>query len=226
MGLVVFVGVVSMAILIVRAGTMPPISNQPGSGANVLKSPQVLTGVALAFVFGETSLGLYTYMLPMAADRGLARWGFAFIWAWGIGGVVGSRLVGHPIDAFGSNRLLPLVAIALLASFLVLSFIPQPVWWLIAILVWGASGWASVPTLQDALTRARHRHSATTSLVTFHMGAMYLGYAVGSALGTALLDSGTRAGALPVWAMGTQALAVILALIVAALGHRTLTEAN
>lgn len=200
---------------------MPPIPNEPGSGASVLKSPQVLTGVLLAFVFGVTSLGLYTYMLPMAEDRGLASWGFALIWVWGIGGVAGSMLVGRPIDAFGSNRLLPLLATALLASFIVISFLPQPVWWLVAILVWGATGWASVPTLQDALTRARP--SATTSIVAFQMAAMYLGSAVGSALGTALLGSGTRAGALPLWAMGAQAIAVILALIVAALGRRALS---
>lgn len=212
MGLVVLVGVVSMAALAFRGGAMPPIPNEPGSGVSVVKSPQVLTGIVLAFVFGVTSLGLYTYMLPMAGDRGLEAWGFALIWVWGIGGVAGSMLVGRPIDAFGSNRLLPILATALLASFIVIAFLPQPALWLIAILVWGATGWASVPTLQDALTRSRPE--ATTSIVAFQMAAMYLGSAVGSALGAALLGSGTNAGSLPLWAAGAQLAAVLLAITV------------
>ncbi|AZT97646.1 MAG: MFS transporter [Brevibacterium aurantiacum] len=218
MGLVVAVGVVSMAALAFRGGSMPPIPNEPGSGAAVLKSPQVAFGVALAFVFGVTSLGLYTYMLPMAEDRGLGAWGFALIWVWGIGGVAGSMFIGRPIDAFGTNRLLPILAAALLASFVVITFLPQPAAWLIAVLVWGATGWASVPTVQVALTSTRP--AATTSIVAFQMAAMYLGSAVGSALGTALLGSGTTAGSLPMWAAGAQILAVVLAIAVGVLGRK------
>lgn len=175
-------------------------------------------GVLLAFVFGVTSLGLYTYMLPMAADRGLGTWGFALIWVWGIGGVLGSMLIGRQIDAVGSRRLLPILAAALLASFAVVAFLPQPVAWLAAVLVWGATGWASVPALQDALTRSRPE--ATTTIVAFQMAAMYLGSAVGSAVGTALLGGGTPAGDLPFWALGAQAVAVVLAVLVGALGRK------
>ncbi|MFI9628896.1 MFS transporter [Streptomyces sp. NPDC052042] len=126
--------------------------------------------------------------------------------------LAGSALVGRQIDVFGSRRLLPILATGLLASFVVIAFLPQPVAWLVAILVWGATGWASVPTLQDALTRSRPE--ATTFIVAFQMAAMYLGSAVGSALGTALLGSGAPAGSLPMWAVGAQVVAVVLALIV------------
>ncbi|MFF4082270.1 MFS transporter [Streptomyces sp. NPDC001777] len=221
MGLVVLVGVVSMAALALRGGEIPAIPDEPGSGASVIRSPQVLFGILLAFVFGVTSLGLYTYMLPMAADRGLRAWGFALIWVWGIGGVAGSMLVGKQIDAVGSRRLLPLLATALLASFAVVAFLPQPVAWLAAVLVWGATGWAGVPTLQDALTRSRP--GATTTIVAFQMAAMYLGSAVGSALGTALLGGGTPAGDLPMWAAGAQVVAVALAVIVGTMGEGAAT---
>ncbi|PWJ05341.1 MFS transporter [Streptomyces sp. NWU49] len=219
MGLVVAVGVISMAALASRGSEIPAIPDEPGSGASVVvRSPQVLLGVLLAFVLGVTSLGLYTYMLPMAADRGLGPWGFALIWVWGIGGVLGSMLIGRQIDAVGSRKLLPVLAAALLASFAAVAFLPQPVVWLAAALVWGATGWASVPTLQDALTRSRPK--ATTTIVAFQMAAMYLGSAVGSAVGTALLGAGAPAGDLPFWAFGAQIVAVVLAVLVGALGRR------
>lgn len=223
-GLVVLVGVVSMAALALRGGDMPAIPNEPGSGASAVRSPQVLVGIALAFVLGVTSLGLYTYMLPMAADRGLEAWGFALIWVWGIGGVAGSSLVGRQIDTHGARRLLPILAAALLASFVVIAFLPQLVAWLAAVFVWGATGWASVPTLQDALTRIRPE--ATTSIVAFQMAAMYLGSAVGSALGTALLKGDTPAGDLPMWAVGAQAVAVVLALLVGAMGRKAVMASS
>lgn len=213
MGLVVAVGVVSMAALAFRGGEIPAIPDEPGSGASVIvKSPQVLLGVLLAFVLGVTSLGLYTYMLPMAADRGLGSSGFGLIWVWGIGGVLGSVLIGRFIDTVGSRKLLPLLALALLASFAAVAFLDQPWAWLAAALVWGATGWASVPTLQDALTRSRPE--ATTPIVAFQMAAMYLGSAVGTAAGAALLGAGTPAGELPVWVFGAQAVAVALAVLV------------
>lgn len=219
MGLVVAVGVVSMAALAFRGGVIPAIPAASGSGASVVvRSPQVLLGVLLAFVFGVTSLGLYTYLQPMATDRGLGSWGFALIWVWGIGGVLGSLLVGRRIDRVGSRTLLPVLALALLASFATVAFLPQPLAWLAAALVWGASGWAGVPTLQDALTRTRPE--ATTTVVAFQMAAMYLGSAVGSAGGTALLGAGTPAGELPVWAFGAQAVAVALAVLVGVMGRR------
>lgn len=57
-----------------------------------------------------TNDGLYTYMLPMAADRGVGSWGIRLFWVWGVGGVLGSMLIGRFIDAVGFRKLLPLLA--------------------------------------------------------------------------------------------------------------------
>ncbi|WP_029090378.1 MFS transporter [Brevibacterium album] len=218
MGLVVLVGAVSMTALAVRGRSLPVIPFAQTAGMSVLRQPQVLLGIALAFLLGMTSLGLYTYMLPVAEDRGLAGWGFALIWVWGIGGVTGSMLVGRPIDLLGSRRLLPVLAFALLAAFVVIGFAGHGLAWIPAVLVWGAAGWASVPTVQDALTRSRAED--TPSIVAFQMGAMYLGSAAGSALGAAVLERGARAGALPLWAAAVQVLTVVLAFAVTVLGPR------
>ncbi|QVQ51845.1 MFS transporter [Spiractinospora alimapuensis] len=218
MGLVVGVGLVSMLAIATRARPMPDIGGRGGTGLSSIIIPRVAAGVGVAFLFGVSSLGLYTYLLPMAADKGMAGWGFAFVWAWGIGGVTGAALVGRPIDVFGSRRLLPVIAGLLLASFVVLAFVDEPTAWLVAVLLWGACGWAVVPTLQDVLTRSRPER--TTSLVAFQMSAIYLGSAVGSAAGSALLAVDLRAGQLPTWAAGVALLALLITPLVVARRRR------
>ncbi|MFC0602201.1 MFS transporter [Streptomyces palmae] len=225
MGFVVLIGVLSMLALALRSGTLPqlPASRGSGSGA-VLRSPRVALGIALSFVLGVASLGLYTYLLPMADESGLNGWGFALVWAWGIGGVIGSGLIGKPLDTLGPRRLMPVVPAFLLASFLIVWLVDDPAAWLIATAVWGASGWISVPVLQQALTRDRIEQAMP--IVAFQMAAMYLGSAAGSALGSALLAGGVSADALPGWAALAVAGGVVLAVLVARLTPRSASAAT
>ncbi|MEU3657716.1 MFS transporter [Streptomyces sp. NPDC032161] len=219
MGFVVLIGVLSMLALALRSGALPQLPAARGTGTRAaLSSPRVAFGVALSFVLGTASLGLYTYLLPMADERGLNGWGFALVWAWGIGGVLGSGLIGKPLDTLGPRRLMPVVPAFLLSSFLIVWFSDHPAAWLIATAVWGASGWISVPVLQQALTRDRPEQAMT--VVAFQMAAMYLGSAAGSAAGSALLAGGTSAGALPGWAALAAAGAVVIALLIARLTPR------
>ncbi|WP_330434470.1 MFS transporter [Streptomyces sp. NBC_00825] len=220
MGFVVLIGLLSMLALALRSGTLPqlPASHSTGNGA-VLKNPRVALGIALSFVLGMASLGLYTYLLPMADESGLNSWGFALVWAWGIGGVLGSGLIGKPLDALGPRRLMPIVPAFLLASFLIVWLVDNPAAWLIATAVWGASGWISVPVLQQALTRDRTEQAMP--IVAFQMAAMYLGSAAGSALGSALLAGGVTADALPGWAALAVAGGMVLAVLVARLTPRS-----
>lgn len=212
MGLVVAVGLLSQLAVLLRREPIPSSSSTSGNSLAVIAIPQVAAGVALAFTFGLASLGLYTYILPMAEARGMGDFGFGFVWVWGIGGVLGSALIGKPIDAIGSRRLLPIIAAALATSFLALIFLDGLVAWFIAILIWGAAGWSSVATLQDVLTRSRQ--DRTTSIVAFQMAAMYLGASAGSAIGSALLDTGTSPGDLPAWAAAAGVGTFVLALVV------------
>lgn len=219
MGFVVLVGSLSMLALALRSGALPQLSTARRSGnGTVLRNPRVALGVALSFILGMASLGLYTYLLPMADERGLNGWGFALVWAWGVGGVLGSGLIGKPLDTLGPRRLMPIVPAFLLASFLIVWFVDDPVAWLIATAVWGASGWISVPVLQQALTRDRTEQAMT--VVAFQMAAMYLGSAAGSAAGSALLAGGVTAGALPGWAALAAALGLVLAVLTARLTPR------
>ncbi|MFI2561100.1 MFS transporter [Nocardia farcinica] len=88
MALVVVIGVLSMIALATRARTLPSLPAPDGASVlGVLRSGRTFGGVVAAFLLGVASLGLYTYLLPMATDCGLDGWSFALVWAWGIGGV-------------------------------------------------------------------------------------------------------------------------------------------
>ncbi|WP_309082207.1 MFS transporter [Zhihengliuella sp.] len=209
MALVVLIGVVSMAALALRAKTLPRLDAPAGGSAfTVLRSSRTSVGVMAAFLLGVASLGLYTYLLPMAEDRGLSGLGFALVWAWGIGGVTGSALIGRPLDRFGPKPLLIALPALLALSFAAAWLFSSPIMWLIAAVVWGAAGWASVPTLQQALTA--DRPAQAMPIIAFQMAAMYLGSAVGAALGGALLTAGIGAADLAAWALIPAVLALAL----------------
>ncbi|MFF2348842.1 MFS transporter [Kitasatospora sp. NPDC058115] len=208
MGLVVAVGLLGMGALAARARTIPALPASRGPAFTVLRSSRTLSGVTAAFLLGVASLGLYTYLLPMAEARGLEGWGFALVWAWGIGGVAGSALIGRPLDAHGPRALLLVLPAGLLASFAALWIFTSPAVWLVAAACWGAVGWASVPTLQQALTGDRPEQAMP--VVAFQMAAMYLGSAAGAAAGSALLAGHVDPGDLPVWALVPAAVALLL----------------
>ncbi|RJO79176.1 MFS transporter [Nocardia panacis] len=214
MALVVVIGVLSMFAVSLRELPQLPTAENSTRLA-VFRTPRVALGVLLGFVLGVASLGLYTYLLPMATAHGLGGWGFGFVWAWGIGGVVGSASIGKPLDAIGPRALLPIGTILLAAAFLTLWISDSPAAWIVATVLWGACGWASVPVLQQALTR--DRTDQAMPIVAFQMAAMYLGSAVGAALGSALLSAGLGAGALPACAALVGVIAIPLTLVVARL---------
>lgn len=199
MGAVVVIGAVAMVAVAVRARTLPSLAGPARPTFPLMRLPRVRAGVGAAFGLGTASLGLYTYLLPMAADAGLDRWGFALVWAWGVGGVTGAALIGRPLDRFGPRRLLIALPVTLAAGFAVMWATSAPGWWLAATTVWGAAGWAAVPTLQRAATAGRP--DDIVPIVALQMAAVYLGSAVGSALGGALLTAGTNPAEMAGWAL-------------------------
>jgi DHA1 family inner membrane transport protein len=219
MSLVVLIGLLSMGALAVRAHTLPQLGEATSDPAvRVLRVGRTGAGILAAFLLGAASLGLYTYLLPMAESAGLGNWGFALVWAWGIGGVFGSATVGRPLDRYGARPLLIVLPALLCLSFVLTWLVTTPVTWLVAAAVWGAAGWASVPTLQQALTADRPNQAMP--IIAFQMAAMYLGSAVGSALGSSLLTAGTNAVDLAAWALVPAVLALVLTMWITLRGLR------
>lgn len=208
MALVVVLAAIGMAAIVVRGGRIPPLPARPtrddatdvrshddatdvrsrGSGA-------LAVGVVLALLLGIASLGLYTYLLPIASSSGLGGLGFALVWAWGVGGVAGSWGVGRVLDRIAGRRLLVVAPVLLSAAFLVLWLSRTPAGWLAAAALWGAAGWASVAIGQAAFTALRPERAV--QIVAWLMAAMYIGSATGSAIGAALLNADTAAAVLP-----------------------------
>lgn len=239
MGLIVVLGLVALAALAARGATIPDLprparpnrpnrSNRPEGTTEGARDPRIPAGlagirrraapvlaggVALAFLLGIASLGLYTYLLPIAAGAGLSGLGFALVWAWGIGGVAGSWGAGRLLGRIPGRRLLPLPPALLSAAFLLLLLTRAPVVWLTASAVWGAAGWASVAVGQAAFTAVRRERSV--QIVARLMAAIYIGSAVGSALGADLLVD-RPATELPGWALIASGAATAAALILAA----------
>lgn len=233
MGLIVVLGLVALAALAVRGAAIPDLprparSNRPEeAGAEGARDPRIPAdragtrrraapvlagGVALALLLGVASLGLYTYLLPIAAGAGLSGLGFALVWAWGVGGVAGSWGAGRLLDRIPGRLLLPVPPALLSAAFLILLLTRAPAAWLAASAVWGAAGWASVAVGQAAFTAVRRERSV--QIVARLMAAMYIGSAVGSALGADLLAD-RPAAQLPGWALIASGAATAAALILA-----------
>lgn len=208
MALVVAFGVCSMVALATRARSLPMLDSGGGTPVfSVLRSAKTGLGVLSAFLLGIASLGLYTYLLPMAESRGLGAWGFALVWAWGIGGVGATALIGRPLDRVGPRPFLIALPVILALAFGLAWLSDNPLVWIIAAVLWGAAGWATVPTLQQALTA--DRPAQAMPVIAFQMASMYLGSAVGAALGSSLLSGGTVAADLAGWAL-IPALAALL----------------
>ena len=239
MGLIVVLGLVALAALAARGAAIPDLPrparsnrsnrpNRPEGTAEGARDPRIPAGrarirrrtalvlaggVVLAFLLGVASLGLYTYLLPIAAGAGLSGLGFALVWAWGIGGVAGSWSAGRLLGRIPGRRLLPPPPALLSAVFLLLLLTRAPVAWLAASAVWGAAGWASVAVGQAAFTAVRRERSV--QIVARLMAAIYIGSAVGSALGADLLAD-RPATELPGWALIASGAATAAALILAA----------
>lgn len=72
----------------------------------MMTNGRVSATVGITFLTSVASLGLYTYIAPILGS--LAGTGFItpYLWAWGIGGVVGSFSIGSLIDKTGRPDLL------------------------------------------------------------------------------------------------------------------------
>lgn len=229
MGLIVVLAVIGLVAIAARGKTIPalPTARITAASAERVRGamPLLVGGVVLAFLLGIASLGLYTYLLPIATSSGHAGLGFSLVWAWGIGGVAGSWGTGRLLDKTAGRRLLVISPVLLTAAFLLLAFTDASAFWLVAAVIWGAAGWASVAIGQAAFTAVRPERSV--QIVAWLMAAMYIGSATGSAIGTVLLSAGTPASALPTWALTASVSTAVIAVVLAGvLRRRSMVESR
>lgn len=175
-----------------------------GRVANVLTMlVTLLTGVA--------SLGLYTYFVPLVEGLGLAAHQTWLIWVWGAGGALGALAVGHVVDAVSRPVVLTaVITVGLGVAFVLVGWNLPLVMTAVGIFLWGMLGWSSLAPQQHMLMSA-NPHDGTTA-VAANASANYLGSALGSVVGAALIDHRVTGGALAWVAVGPCLVACVVQL--------------
>ncbi|MGW2190142.1 MFS transporter [Streptomyces sp. NPDC001719] len=226
--LVTGLGVLALAGL---AALLPPLPEVP-SGAAVrdrlaaLADREIAPVVAVSFLAAVASLGLYTYLAPVLESAGGVHGVTPYLWAWGVGGVLGSLAAGPLVDRGGRIPALIVVILVAVATAQALlpALAPHPLAVGAALVLWGAGGWAfQVPQQHRLLALSPGRGPVVLAL---NGSALYLGSAVGSALGGLALSSGMRASALPWAAAGIVGAGLLLHVVTAVRAGRATSRAT
>ncbi|MGG3384687.1 MULTISPECIES: MFS transporter [Heyndrickxia] len=179
----------------------------------MLANGRVTATVGITFVTGIASLGLYTYIAPILQNLDGIHSVTPYLWAWGIGGVVGSLFIGTLIDRIGrpgwiTGGILILLALAMFSLPLGLRV---PILMFLPFFIWGAMGWASLAPQQHVLLELQPKHGP--AVVALNSSANYLGSSVGSALGGVVMVAGLTPSQLP-FAAGCLVLVALLGQLV------------
>ncbi|MGK5054572.1 MFS transporter [Janthinobacterium sp. RB2P8] len=157
----------------------------------LLADGQVLAILLVSLLAAIASLGMYTFIAPLLAwsAQGAAISATPFLWAWGVGGIVGSVLVGPWADKVAAPKL-TLFILLLLA--LALCALPLAAGWsawlmLVPIALWGAAGWALQVPQNQRLLAVCARQGDGNLAIALNESALYLGSAIGAAMGGLLL---------------------------------------
>ncbi|MEW2557813.1 MFS transporter [Streptomyces griseorubiginosus] len=205
------VAVTGVALALPRLAATPPPPLRERARILARRPVAAIAGVSL--IAGVTSLGLYTYLAPFLADAGGIDGTLGAMWAWGLGGVAGSLLIGRIVDRTGRPYAVVTVVLLLLClSHLLLPLAAEATWLLaVPLVVWGATGWALQVPQQHQLIAARPDQAPVA--VSLNSSAVYLGSALGSALGGVVLASGVAPADLPYWTGGLVAVGLMLHLV-------------
>lgn len=209
--LVTLLGLMAFAGLIIR---LPQLPAAPASSLRqkiaILADGHVLTILLVSLLAAVASLGMYTFIAPLLADpdHGAVRSVTPYLWIWGIGGVLGSFLVGPIVDRVRGPVLVFAIMAILSASLFLLPFAAGSGAWLVAIpiVVWGAVGWALQVPQNNELILARQSQGDGNLAIALNESALYLGSAIGAAAGGFVLLL-----RMPTWSLAACAGSVALA---------------
>ena len=169
----------------------------PAAPAVALKTKLSLLGdkrvaliLTVSLLAAVSSFGMYTFIAPLlSAAQGTSRSVAPYLWVWGIGGILGSFLIGPLADRFhGALLTLWIMGILTVSLWLLPAAAPLGAWLvMLPIAVWGAVGWALQVPQNNSLLQAREKQHDGNLAVALNESALYLGSAIGAAAGGALL---------------------------------------
>lgn len=190
--LVAALGALSWVGLALRLPVFPAAAATPLKAKLALLADGRVGAILLVSLLAAiASLGMYTFIAPLlaATGDGQARSTTLYLWVWGVGGVLGSFLIGPLVDRV-KGALLTLWIMAILAVVLFLlpaTAVLGPWLVMLPIAVWGAVGWALQVPQNNELIHARELQGDGNLAVALNESALYLGSAIGAALGGVLL---------------------------------------
>lgn len=226
--LVAVLGALALAGLLWKLPALPTASAAPATSLRrklaLLADGPVLLILLVSLLAAIASLGMYTFIAPLLAwsAHGAAISATPFLWAWGVGGIAGSVLVGPWADKVAAPKLTWLI---LLMLALALCALPLAGGWsallmLAPIALWGAAGWALQVPQNQQLLAVRAQQGDGNLAIALNESALYLGSAIGAATGGVLLLLDW-----PMWLLASgAALVAIAALLLQCCGVKRLAE--
>jgi predicted MFS family arabinose efflux permease len=218
MWLIAILGLVSMVGLAIKLPALPASeASTLREKFAILKDRKVTLILTVSLLAAVSSLGLYTYIAPMMANESfggisnITPW----LWVWGIGGVVGSFLIGPIADRVSGPKLVAIIMLMLAVSLAALPFTAGVNAWLamVPIAIWGAVGWALQVPQNNQLISAREGLGGGNVAVALNESALYLGSAIGAAAGGLIFAFQLGGWALPFAAASVAGLGLLLQLI-------------
>ncbi|ASN16626.1 MFS transporter [Pantoea ananatis] len=206
--LISLLGVISFIGLAVKLPTLPSGHKSTlGEKLSILRDANVVTILTVSLLAAISSLGMYTFIAPLvkSSDFSIDLSLTSYLWVWGLGGVVGSFLVGPVVDKVKGPVLTFAILLILALSLLSLPLLAGMNQWLLMVPValWGAVGWALQVPQNNELISSRMTAGDGNLAVALNESALYLGSAIGAALGGVMLSF-----EIPVWMLAVAAGAV------------------
>ncbi|KEC84324.1 MULTISPECIES: MFS transporter [Acinetobacter] len=188
MYLIAILGLVSFYGLYIKLPIIPNLITQSLSEKlRLLKDINVLKILVISLLAAISSLGLYTYLFPLLSsdEFGSIENITPFLWIWGIGGIIGSFVVGHISKKISNEKLTAIIMFILSIALLLIPFFATITPWLtlIPIAIWGAVGWALQVPQNEQLILVREKKGGGNLAVALNESALYLGGALGAGIG-------------------------------------------
>jgi predicted MFS family arabinose efflux permease len=216
--LVTLLGLVAFFGLLLKLPALPAATATTMSQKlAILGDGHVLVILLVSLLAAIASLGMYTFIAPLLADPayGAVRSVTPYLWIWGIGGVLGSFLIGPLVDRIKGPVLTFAIMLILAMSLFVLPLTAALGTWLVMlpIALWGAVGWALQVPQNNELILARQAQGDGNLAIALNESALYLGSAIGAAAGGFVLLLQMPTWTLAASAGGIAALGALLQIV-------------
>jgi predicted MFS family arabinose efflux permease len=178
-----------------KADLKLPESPSLGARLRLMADPKTLAVMGVTCFTAAASLGLYSFvsLVQSGSPNSLSL----ALFCWGLGGFIGSSMIGSFIDRTKKPRvIMALVLVGLMFSFCSIPFTKNlPYVGLIPFFMWGIFGWA-VPTPQQHVLFELHEGHGSI-LAALNSSCLGLGAVVGTMLGGLIISFGFKESYLP-----------------------------